>query len=145
MKRLGLRLSRRHRLTLYCVSLLLFISGAAWAWARHLDEAGHASSTFQELKPSFLTVHGISAVAFMLLLGTLLPGHVCRSWLARKNRANGASFLTATSFLTLSGYALYYLGDEAWRNAASGFHLWLGLAAPVFLFLHVRTGRHSNK
>jgi hypothetical protein len=144
MKRRGLQLSRRHRLTLYSASLLLFVSGTAWAWANHLDETAPAGAALRELKPWLLKVHGFSAMAFVLLLGTLLPGHVRRAWHARKNRGNGAFFLSVTSLLTLSGYALYYLGDERWRDATSQLHLWLGVAAPILLFWHIRSGRRAT-
>src|SRR5262245_60414857 len=119
MKRRGLQLSRRHRLTFYACCLLLFVSGGAWAWANHLDESARAGESLRLLKPWLLKIHGFSAMGFVLLLGTLLPGHVRRSWHAKKNRKNGAFFLVSVSLLTLSGYALYYLGDERWRNAMS--------------------------
>ena len=145
MKRRGLRLSPRHRLTFYCASLLLFLSGAAWAWAHYLDESGPTSGWPREWKPLLLKIHGFSAMAFVLLLGTLLPGHVRRAWHARKNRNNGAFFLSVVGLLTLSGYALYYLGDETWRNATTQFHLWLGLVAPVLLLWHIRAGRKATR
>jgi hypothetical protein len=63
----------------------------------------------------------------------------------KKNRGNGGFFLVAVSALTLSGYALYYLGDEAWRNAFSNFHLWLGLAAPSLLVWHIWSGRKATR
>ena len=143
MKRRGLQISHRHRLTLYVVSLVLLVSGGAWAWIHHLDEAGRAGDALRQTKPWLLKVHGFAAVGFVLLLGTLIPVHVRHSWHARKNRINGVFFLSAVGLLTLSGYALYYLGDEAWRNGASRFHLWLGLGAPVLLFFHVRAGKKA--
>jgi hypothetical protein len=145
MKRRGLQLSRRHRLTLYTASLLLFLSGVAWAWANHLDETAQAVGSVRQLKPWLLKIHGFSAMVFVLLLGTLLPGHVRRAWQMRKNRGNGVIFLTSVSMLTLSGYALYYLGGEEWRNAVSKLHLWLGVAAPVFLVWHIRSGRRATR
>jgi uncharacterized membrane protein len=145
MKRRGLQLSRRHRLTLYAASLLLFISGAAWAWANHLDETGRATENLRQSKTWLMEIHGFSAMAFVLLLGTLLAGHVRRAWHARKNRANGVFFLTAISLLTLSGYALYYLGDENVRAIVSNFHLWLGLAAPALLILHIWLGHRATR
>ena len=145
MKRRGLQLSRRHRMTLYGIGLVLLVSGLAWAWIHWLDEAGQAGDTLRALKPWIIKSHGFSAVGFVLLLGTLLPAHVRRSWHARKNRMNGGFFLIAVSVLTLSGYALYYLGDETWRNAAGSLHLWLGVASPVLLFLHILSGRKATK
>ena len=145
MKRRGLRLSRRHRLTLYCASLLLFVSGVAWAWANHLDETAQVGESVRQWKPWLLKIHGFSALAFVLLLGTLLPGHVRRAWHARKNRGNGAFFLTSVSLLTLSGYALYYIGGEELRNAVSQFHLWLGVVAPVLLVWHIWSGRRATR
>jgi hypothetical protein len=144
MKRRRFQLSRRHRLTFYSASLLLFISGVAWAWANRLDDTGRTSEALREFKPWLMKLHGFSAMAFVLLLGTLLPGHVRRAWHARKNRRNGAFFLVTASALTLSGYLLYYMGNEDWREAVSNFHLWLGLAAPVLLFWHIRTGRRAT-
>lgn len=143
MKRRGLKLERGHRLLLYAVSLALLASGGAWAWANHLDQAGLAGEALRALKPWLMKTHGLSAVVFVLLLGTLLAGHVRRAWHARKNRGNGVFFLTVVSAVALSGYLLYYLGSEEWRNAASNFHLWLGLAAPVLLCWHIRSGRSA--
>lgn len=145
MKRRGLQLSRRHRRTFHAASLLLFISGAAWAGANHLDETGAAGGPLRDFKPWLLKIHGLSAMIFVLLLGTLLTGHVRRAWHAHKNRGNGLVFLTTVSLLTLSGYLLYYLGDEDWRKAVSNFHLWLGLAAPALLVWHVWNGRRATK
>ena len=144
MKRRGLQLSRRHRLTLYSASLLLFVSGAAWAWENHLDETARAGEALRRLKPWLLKMHGFSAMGFVLLLGTLLPGHVRRAWHAHKNRGNGAFFLAAVSLLTLSGYALYYLGDEDWRDGVGKFHLWLGITGPLLLICHMRSGRKAT-
>lgn len=144
MKRRGQQLHRGHRHILYAACLTLLISGAAWAWIQHLDLAGQADEQLVRLKQPLIAIHGISAMAFVLLLGTLLPGHVRRAWQARKNRRNGVFFLASVSLLTLSGYALYYLGDEAWRQTTSRFHLWLGLAAPVLLMGHIIFGRRAT-
>jgi hypothetical protein len=143
MKGRVFKLRPGHRRLLYIVSLLLLLSGAVWAWINHLDQTAQASERTRDFKPWILKLHGLSAMLFVLLLGTLLPGHVRRAWRASRNRRSGAFFLTAAGALTLSGYLLYYIGDEAWRNAMSNFHLWLGLAAPVLLLWHIRSGRRA--
>jgi hypothetical protein len=141
MKRRRLQLSRSHRRTLFTVSLVLFTSGLAWALVHWLDQAGRAGDHLRQWKPVMLQVHGLGAVGFVLLFGTLLPGHVRRSWHARKNRGNGAFFLITVSVLIVTGYALYYLGDETWRTRLSNAHVWLGLAAPALLVWHIFSGR----
>jgi hypothetical protein len=145
MKGRVFKLRPGHRRVLYAISLLLLLSGVVWAWINHLDQTAQAGDRMRDLKPWLLKLHGLGAMVFVLLLGTLLPGHVRRAWRARKNRCNGGFFLTAVSTLTLSGYLLYYLGNEAWRNAVSNFHLWLGLAAPILFFWHIRSGRRAAK
>lgn len=143
MKLRGMQLNRLRRVTLCAASLALFISGAAWAWIHHLDESGRAGDAWVKLKQPLIAIHGFSAMAFVLLLGTLLAVHIHRAWQARKNRKNGAFFLAAIGLLILSGYALYYLGDENWRARVSNFHVWLGVAAPALLILHIWLGRRS--
>lgn len=144
MKRRRLQLSRRHRRTLYTVSLALFLSGLAWIVMRRLDEAGRAGDELRHWKTVALQLHGLVGAGFVLLLGTLLPGHTRRAWHAKKNRANGAFFLTAVSVLIVTGYLLYYVGDETWRERLSDTHLWLGLAAPVLLGWHIFSGRRAT-
>jgi hypothetical protein len=129
------------RRLLYALSLTLFLTGISWAWIQHLDQEGRASDTLLQIKTKLIAVHGLSAIFFVLLLGTLLVTHVQRAWLGRKNRPNGALFLTAVSLLTLSGYALYYLSVESIRAAAGRLHLWLGVGAPLLLLWHIWCGR----
>jgi hypothetical protein len=144
MKRRGLQLSRRHRWSLYAVVLVLFLSGVIWIGLHQLDEAGNTSGPWRELKPSVMTVHGLVAAMFVVLLGTLLPVHVRHSWHARRNRANGVFFLSVVSTLTLTGYLLYYLGNERTRAWCSNVHFWLGAAIPLLLVLHIWSGRRST-
>jgi hypothetical protein len=143
MKRRGLQMGRRQKYLLYAACLALFLSGISWAWIHHLDEAGRASDNLVNWKTRLIAVHGFSAMVFVLLLGAVLGGHVRRAWHARKNRKNGVFFLSLVILLTLSGYTLYYLGDENQRAMLSNFHLWLGISAPAFLLLHIWLGHRA--
>ena len=145
MKRRGLQLSRRHRWSIYIIGLALLITGLAWAWLHRLDEAGNAGGPWREFKPGLMKIHGFAALGFVLLLGTLLPVHVRHSWHARRNRANGAFFLSSVSILILTGYALYYLGDEKLRALCSDVHFWLGAAIPLLLIWHIWSGRRAAR
>lgn len=44
--------------------------------------------------------------------------------------------LAACALLTLTGYMLYYTGNEAVRDGASYLHTGIGLALPILLALH---------
>lgn len=144
MKRRGVQLSRRHRWSLYLVGLALLLSGLGWVWLHQLDEAGNIRGLWREVTPVLMTVHGLVAAAFVLLLGTLLPVHVRHSWHARRNRANGAFFLTTVGMLTLTGYLLYYLGNERLRALCSNVHFWLGAIIPLLLIWHIWSGRRAT-
>ena len=53
--------------------------------------------------------------------------------------------LTAFGILTLTGYGLYYAGGEKLRAWTSLIHLWLGLALPIIIALHVWLGHRSRR
>ncbi len=145
MKRRPFQLGGRQKFFLLAASAALFLSGIFWAWIQHLDEAGRAGPELRRLKTGLIALHGWSAMVFVLLLGAVLVNHVRRAWHARRNRPNGAFFLTAVSLLTLSGYALYYTADENWREAISHLHLWLGVTAPALLLWHILSGRRATR
>lgn len=143
MKRRRHQLRRGHRWAVYLIIFALFTTGLAWAWLHRLDEAGNANGAWREFKPYLMKTHGFAAVGFVLLLGTLLPVHIRHAWHARRNRANGAFFLSAVSVLTATGYMLYYLGDEKLRALCSDVHFWLGAALPLLLVGHIWSGRRA--
>ena len=145
MKRRGMQLSRRHRWTLFVIGLALLLTGLAWVWLQQMDEAGNLTEAWRELKMGLMKTHGWAAVGFVLLLGTLIPVHIRHSWHARRNRANGVCFLSAVSLLTLTGYALYYLGDEQLRALCSDVHFWLGSIIPLLLIWHIWSGHRATK
>jgi cation transport ATPase len=143
--RRGVQLSSRHKRWFYSVSVLLFLSGALWklfGWAADHDEA--RAETFRSLRPWMLKLHGASAMAFFVELGILIPTHIRRAWNANRNRANGAVLVAIIAVLVLTGYGLYYLGDEQWRSYSSITHLVLGLLTPFALALHIWQGRRDD-
>lgn len=144
MKRRGIQLSPRHRRWFYTVTVLLFLSGAAWALFGWLAERNESRADFfRSLKPWSLKLHGAAAMAFLVAMGILIPTHLKRGWQAQRNRGNGVLFVSVIAILVLTGYGLYYFGDERWRTVTSWTHLSLGLVSPVFLAWHIWLGRRS--
>jgi hypothetical protein len=85
-------------------------------------------------------------MAFLVVLGTILPGHVTRAWSFRKSRAQsvrrnvvtGILMLSLVAALALTGYALYYSGSEDLRPYISTGHWIMGLAAVAGFYQHRR-------
>ena len=109
-------------------------------WADRLKESGEQ---WQEIAANLLMVHGGAAMATLLLLGALVPLHVQRAWRAGKNRAAGVAMVTLNAVLIVTAFGLYYSGSETLRPWMSDVHLWVGLAFPLLLLIHVVLGRRS--
>jgi hypothetical protein len=84
-------------------------------------------------------------MAALVILGTLIPLHLRRGWVAHRNRFSGVAFTCLCAILVLTGYALYYVGSEALRNWASYIHIAVGFVAPLALAWHVIRGQKSRE
>jgi hypothetical protein len=142
MRRNAFQLSRRHKVALYLVTVLVFASGVGWWICDRLfsiaDEFGGVEHPAAQA--TMLKVHGAAAMALLVLLGTLLPIHVKHSWVAGHNRPTGAGLLAWFGVLTLTGYGLYYAAGEELRAWTSAVHWWVGVALPLGLVAHVWRG-----
>lgn len=142
MRRNALQLSRRHKAALYFFTLLVLATGLAWwgldRWAAVPDEFGGAAK--HPAQAWMLRLHGAGACGFLIVFGSLIPVHIKRGLQARQNRATGLALVAGFGLLSVTGYALYYLGEESGRDLASSAHWWIGLAAPVLLSAHVLRG-----
>jgi hypothetical protein len=135
-------LKRLQRYFLYAVLALLFLSGVAWTYWNYLPAS--AGDFEISAKTWAMKIHGAAAMAILVLIGTLLTGHVRFAWRARRNRANGSVFLSAFTVLTITGYGLYYAGGERLRAWTSWIHLAVGLALPILLLIHIFLGRRTR-
>jgi hypothetical protein len=135
-------LKRLQRYFLYAVLALLFSSGMAWAYWNYL--IGSPGDFEMSAKAWAMKIHGAAAMAILVVVGMLLTGHVRSAWRARRNRGNGSLFLSTFGILTITGYGLYYAGDETLRAWTSWIHLAVGLAMPLFLILHIGLGKRTR-
>jgi magnesium-transporting ATPase (P-type) len=138
----SIRLKRFQRYFLYAVLALLFLSGVAWTYWTYLAPPPDDFET--TAKAWTMKIHGAAAMAILVLLGMLLSGHVRFAWRARRNRANGSVFLSVFAVLTVTGYGLYYAGGEMLREWTSWIHLFVGLALPILLLIHIFLGRRTR-
>ena len=137
-----MRLSRWHERSLYAIGTLLFLSGLGWL-ADHYLFAGSADfgDTHAASEQWWLRLHGAAAMAGLVVFGSLLPGHVARAWRSRTNYRSGLVMLSFVLLMVVTGYGLYYVGDEETRPWISMVHWLTGIVAGTGLVLHVRLGK----
>ena len=142
----AIHLGRWHQAYLYSVGAVLVVSGALWLLFHYFVRVeGEFGPTLHPLEPWWLRVHGITAAAFLIGFGSVLPGHVRRAWGAARNRITGTIFFGVMLTLTLTGYLLYYVGAEAVRDMMSLVHWVVGLGVPLLAGWHVWRGRVSRR
>ncbi len=142
----SMRLSPRHELWLYGIGLLIFLSGLGWLVDHYVfagaTDFGLARGPFELW---WLRLHGAAAMAGLMVLGSLFPGHIARAWRARTNHRSGLMMFGLAALLIVTGYGLYYLGDEETRPWISVVHWLIGIAAAAGLALHVRLGKRRRR
>jgi len=131
-----MRLPASLRGALYATGGLVAASGSLWLVV-------HDGS--RRLAVACIEVHGVTAMALLVLIGAAAALHVPTGWRERRNRASGAILSTALIVLVATGAVLYYAGDDVARNAASVAHWTVGLAAVALAGLHVWLGRRGAR
>lgn len=142
----SIRLSPWHQGAVYGATATLAVSGIVWLVLHYfLAAPGEYGPRIHPLEPWMLRLHGAAAMAGLVIYGSLLPVHVLRAWTARRNIALGIALVALMLLLTMTGYLLYYAGDENTRPVISAVHWLLGLGAPVLLVWHVVSGRNQTR
>ena len=141
--RCALRLDAPLRTWTYAAYAALFVSGAAWIVADQLKDS-EAGESWQAVAANMLMLHGITAMAALVLLGALIPLHVQRSWRAGKNRTTGSIMAGFNAVLVATAAALYYAGSDTLRAVAADVHIAVGLALPLLILTHIVLGRRSR-
>ena len=132
------RLGGVHKLSLYGSTAILWLSGLVWILFHFFGvHPGGFGEVRSPVEPISLKIHGAAAIIFISVLGSLISTHIRRGWALKRNRPSGVLITTICGFLVGSGWALYYLGSERARNAASLAHWILGLTLPVIIYLHI--------
>lgn len=141
-----MRLGKWHQGYLYVFGTLLVLSGALWLLFHYFVRIpGQFGDSPHPLERWWLCIHGLSAAAFLIGFGSVLPGHVRRAWVGHRNRIAGACFFTLLALLIGSGYGLYYLGEDSVRVPVSAVHWLVGLGMPAIMGWHIWLGRTSRK
>lgn len=119
------------RRLLYWTLLVLLVSGVYWALIHYAGLTPYLG------EPVLMKIHGAAAMAALIVIGGLLAFHVPAGWAERRSRRSGSAMLFVCAVLILTGYLLYYAGNETARDVSSYVHLTLGLALPIVLGFHL--------
>jgi len=129
-------LSRERRLAVYVVGGGIWLTGAAWLVAHYLlARSGPFGPNPHPLEFWSRATHGAFGFAFLWLIGVLWNVHIPAGWRSFKRRWSGSLMFGVAGWLVVSGYLLYYLGNDQVISAVSVLHWSVGLAsAGIFLF-----------
>lgn len=141
----SLQLTRNLRRVFYGSAIALFISGVVWLLLHYIfisqGEFGPQTNPFEAWS---LRIHGAASMLFLVVFGYILSFHAVKAWKADTNRQTGLWLISFIIFLILTGYLLYYTGNETLRNMASWFHIGCGLAWPIIILWHIKIGKTLN-
>jgi hypothetical protein len=135
-----MRLAASLRYALYAAAVLLLLSGALWLAVRYGTALGPRE---RRLLAVSMRIHGAATMAMLVLAGCAVALHAPAGWRERRNMTSGTALGGVLLLLTLTGYLLYYVGDDAPRAIASAVHWIAGIAAAAALVWHVAEARRA--
>lgn len=130
-------LSWERRLAVYGIGVGVWLTGVLWVLAHYfLVSEGEFGSTSHPLEFWSLAGHGAFAFAAAWVFGLLWGVHIVAGWRSHRRRWTGGVMFGLTAWLTLTGYLLYYLGNDDAIALIMLSHWTIGIAAPIFFLLH---------
>jgi hypothetical protein len=126
-----MRLGFWQKTAVFATVALVSVSGLLW-FVLHDVVADEWPDTARLL----LTLHGVSAYALLVAVGSLLPLHIRSGWLRRRNTVTGVTVTATMAVLSATALMLYYGGEEI-QAAAKWIHLAFGFACVVVFPVHV--------
>lgn len=142
----GMRMPAWMRRWVYLAAGASLLTGALWLLFHHfVRRQGEFGAEAHPLEHVWLTLHGGAAIAMAWVLGLVWLAHVRRGWQRRRNHGSGITLLAQLVVLAMTGWGLYYLGDEVWRDEIALCHWLLGLAGGVWLPFQIWRGRRSER
>jgi len=128
---------RSRRWALYIIGIGVWLSGGLWLLFHYFFvEQGEFGPKIHPFEPWSLKLHGAFAFASIWIFGLLWGVHVSRAWPGLRRRWSGGVMTGVFAWLILSGYLLYYVGNENARSVVSILHWGIGLATPICFAFH---------
>jgi len=159
------RISHGQRRALYASTAVLLGTGLLWLsvhqWAWPAMSRASMEGLPSPWEPWLMKAHGAAMMAMLFLIGRLSATHVMRGLRLMSpgaassphphphrpggqpqpqpwRKLGGISLLVQLAFLALTGYGLYYLVPDDWRDATGWVHAAIGVAWVLTLLVHRR-------
>lgn len=131
------RLTSRRRWLVNGVGLGLWLTGAVWLLLHYFFmRQGEFGPEHSPLEGWTLKAHAAFAFLALWTLGLLWGVHVVNGWRLARRRWTGGVLMAVMGLLSLSGYLLYYAGDDQLRTLVSVAHWTVGLAVFAAYLVH---------
>ena len=115
----------------------LWLTGAAWLLLHYYGQVeGEFGLETNPLERWILRLHGLMLIPALLGFGGLFVVHMPKGWKDKYQRNIGIGLTALVAELILSGYLLYYVGDDTVRSWSSIAHWVIGLATPIVFIWH---------
>jgi hypothetical protein len=132
-----MKIDQPYRWLLYVTLWAIWLTGIAWVVVHYfMREKGKFGFKTNPWEGWWLMAHGGVAVLTIFLFGWMWSRHVVTGWNLHWRRRSGGTLAGTAIFLTLSGYALYYIGDPDWLDWTAIAHWGVGIAALALFFIH---------
>jgi hypothetical protein len=133
----SLRLKRPYLWTVYATAWGVWLTGALWLVFHYFFRVrGQFGFRANPMEAVWIAAHGGLAAASLFMFGLLWVSHVLAGWHMRWRRWSGGTLAGVTIWLTLTGYALYYIGGSQTLAWVQILHWTVGLAALAAFFIH---------
>ena len=135
----------QRRLLFVCLALLVS-TGGVWLTVHYLAWPTMAQAQLEGMPSPWehwlMQLHGAGVFVMLFLAGRVSAIHVKRGWRLKRHRITGVMMLSTLALLALSGYALFYLVSDEWRDGLGLMHAAIGLLCASVLLWHRRFPRH---
>ena len=136
-------LSRRQKFAVYGVLGTLWGSGVLWLIVHYfLFRHGPFGAEPNPSESWWLALHGACGFASLWLGGWLWSVHVAPWWRSGLRRRSGMLLIGLAGWLIVSGYLLYYAGNDTLRRWIVPAHWIVGLLLALPLLVHAWRSRH---
>ena len=125
------------KLLVQLAAAAVWLTGLAWLILHYwFSVQGEYGPEANPAEPWMLRAHGAAAFLSLWVFGLLWGLHILPAWSRHQRRWTGSALTAAALVLILTGYLLYYVGDENLRTDTSIVHWMLGILALLAFLAH---------